>query len=342
MVRASSRCGLGALVLGLLLFWSQRSAAQDANASLDLRYEAPGDCPARDDVVRAIHDRAPRGFLSADDRSFYVHIERADEGYRGRLEIQRGGHLLSAREIRDAACEVVTTAVAVFVAIALDPAETSSTEPPAREVPGPRPAVHRTKRKGGPPRPAPPAPAAFPTGRPMAGWYWGAGLGVSSVFRPSVALGARVHAAVARYAPGALLAPELRVSWGWTQLTESPPRGGEAQLRFQTARAEACASFHRAAISLAPCAGFEAGVLGATTRNLPRAGGTKEPWYAPMVAVRAGWFLVEWLSVEADLGVLFPLTRASFVIAEPERTVYRIPGVTFTATAGFRIWAGLP
>ena len=347
MVRASSRCGLGALVIGLLCFWSQRGAAQDGTSSLDLRYDAPAECPARSDVVRAIHDRAPRGFLAADDRSFHVHIERTDDAYRGRLQIERGGRVLSVREIRDATCEVVTTAVAVFVAIALDPAEASSSEPPSPDVPSPSPAPEQPSaavngKQNKPARPVPRAPAAATAERPMAGWYWGAGLGVSSVFHPSAALGARVHAEITRFAPGALLAPELRLSWGWTQLTETPPRGGEAQFRFQTARVEACALFQRAAISLAPCAGFEAGLLSATTRDLPRAGGTTEPWYAPMAAIRAGWFLVEWLSLEGDLGILLPLTRASFVIAEPERTVYRIPGGAFTATVGFRIWAELP
>ena len=61
-----------------------------------------------------------------------------------------------------------------------------------------------------------------------------------------------------------------------------------------------------------------------------------------MVTVRPGWFLADWISLEADVGALLPLTRASFVLAEPDRTVYRIPRVAFTATAGLRIWARLP
>ena len=344
MVQASSRCGFCALVVGLFLFSSQPGAARAPDASIDLRYDAPGDCPSRSDVVRAIHDRAPRGFPAADDRSFHVRIEHADDEYHARLDIERNGHVVSVREIHDAACEVVTTAIAVFVAIALDPAEASSTEPPSPELPSPQAASHppnENVKADETPR-GPPVPATTSAARPMAGWYWGAGLGASSVFHPSAALGARVHAEVTRLAPAALLAPELRLSWGWTQLTERPPRGGEAQLRFQTARAEACASLHRQPFSLAPCAGFEVGLLSATTRDLPRAGGTTEPWYAPMAAVRAGWFLAEWLSLEADGGVLFPLTRGSFVLAEPERTVYRIPRVAFTTTAGLRIWAGLP
>jgi hypothetical protein len=236
----------------------------------------------------------------------------------------------------------VTTAVAVFVAIALDPAEASATDRPSPgaelELPPARVAATPVRKKT-PPRPA----AAVASAEvPMAGWYWGSGLSLSTVFHPAIALGGRVHAEITRLSPGALVAPELRLSWGWTELSESPPRGGEARFRFHTARLEACAVYHHAPYVVAPCAGFEAGLLSATTRDLPRAGGTTEAWYAPTVAVRPGWFLADWLSLEADVGALFPLTQASFVLAEPERTVYRIPRIAVTATAGFRFWARLP
>ncbi len=325
-------------MFGLVLLSSPHSLAETSSDAIDLRYEAPSECPDRSDLLRAIRDRAPRGFLSTDDRSFRVHIERASDEYQARLEIERKGRVLSVREIRDPACNVVTTAVAVFVAIALDPAEATSDEeqasPPPRVLD-----VSPTEKTKAPERTV---SALNHPELPSGGWYWGSGLDASAVFHPAMALGARVHAEIARLVPGALFAPELRLSWGWNELGESPPRGGEATFRFQTARAEACALYQRPPYLVAPCAGFEVGFLSATTRGLPRAGGTTEPWYAPTFAVRPGWFLTDWFSLEADVGVLVPLTQASFVIAEPDRTVYRIPRVAVTATAGFRFWARLP
>lgn len=336
MARLPSHCGLGMLVLGLLFFCSRRADAQSPAEAVELHYEAPPGCPERRELLRAIEVRARRGWSAADDRSFRVRIDRTDGDYRGQLEIERRGRVLSARQLRGPTCEVVATAMAVFVAIALDPAERSATVEPPPDVttPAPPPPVKTA--------PAPRTGAAVLVQPPMAGWYWGAGLELGSVLHPSVALGGRVHAAVTRFAVGARLAPELRLSWGWAGFAESPTRGGEATFRFQTARAEACARLNGAPFVIGACAGFEAGLLRATTRNLPRAGGTTEPWYAPTAAVRPGWFLSDWLSLEAELGVLFPLTRGSFVVADPERVVYRIPGVAVTVAAGFRIWAHLP
>lgn len=334
MVRPSSRCGLGALVLGLLLVWSGPARAQDRHEEIDLRYNPPEGCPGRDELTRSIHDRAPHGFPSADDRSFLVRIEKTDGDYAGRLEIERRGRMLSVREIRGPTCDVVSTAIAVFVAIALDPAEISAdAEPPAPPAPSSPPEKGEMAARA-------PAAAALQPPRPR--WHLGTGLNAGTVLHPSAAWGGRVHAEIARFAAGARMAPELRLSWGWSEFTESPPRGGEASFRFQTARAEACALLDRAPLIVSACGGFEAGRLSATTRNLPRAGGTTEAWYAPTAIVRPGWFVTDWLSLEGEVGVLLPLTRASFVLAEPERTVYRIPRVALTATAGFRIWARLP
>ena len=343
MVRFSSRCGLGALVHGLLFVWSPAVRAQDHHEGIDLRYEPPEGCPGREELTRAIHDRAPHGFPSADDRSFRVRIERANSDYQGRLEIERKGRTVSVREIRGSTCDVVSTAIAVFVAIALDPAELSAdAEPPAPAPPRPpereMQRVTQREKEAEPPR----VRAAASAEPPQPRWHLGTGMNAGAVIQSSAAWGGRVHAAIARFAAGARLAPELRLSWGWSEFAEAPPRGGEASFRFQTARAEACALLERAPLVASACGGFEAGRLSATTRNLPRAGGTKEAWYAPTAIVRPGWLLVDWLSLEAELGVLFPLSRASFVLAEPERTVYRIPQVAFTATAGVRIWADLP
>ncbi|MBX3200422.1 MAG: hypothetical protein KF894_19955 [Labilithrix sp.] len=335
-MRSSSRCGLAALVLGLLLAWSPAVRAERDHEGIDLRYEPPEGCPAREELRRAIHDRSPHGFPSADDRSFRVRIEQADGDYHGRLEIERQGRTLSVREIRGPTCDVVSTAIAVFVAIALDPAELAAdVEPPSTSPPAaPAPEVPRDA--------SPRSPTAGSVALPSPRWHLGTGMNAGAVLHPSAAWGGRVHAEITRLAAGAFLAPELRLSWGWSEFAESPPRGGEASFRFQTARAEACALHERAPLVASACGGFEAGRLSATTRNLPRAGGTSEAWYAPTAIVRPGWFLVDWLSLEAELGVLVPLTQASFVLAEPERTVYRIPRVAFTATAGFRIWARLP
>jgi len=343
VVRFSSRCGLGALVHGLLFVWSPAVRAQDHHEGIDLRYEPPEGCPGREELTRAIHDRAPHGFPSADDRSFRVRIERANSDYQGRLEIERKGRTVSVREIRGSTCDVVSTAIAVFVAIALDPAELSAdAEPPAPAPPRPpereMQRVTQREKEAEPPR----VRAAASAEPPQPRWHLGTGMNVGAVIQSSAAWGGRVHAAIARFAAGARLAPELRLSWGWSEFAEAPPRGGEASFRFQTARAEACALLERAPLVASACGGFEAGRLSATTRNLPRAGGTKEAWYAPTAIVRPGGLLVVGLAREGALGLLSALPGASAVPAGPGRTGCRTPQAGSPATAGFGIGADLP
>lgn len=339
MVRPLTQRGLGVLVCGGLVFSQAlvtspaRAEASNAGDELDLRYDAPSECPGRDVLLSAIRERAPQGWSSADDRSFRVVVERVDGAYRGRLDVERKGALLSTREIGGPTCSVVSTALAVFVAIALDPAEREQelAAEPAVVAEAPPPKA----------KPSPVTATRFPR-RETPHWYLGTGVNADALFHPSSAWGARVHAEVARLSPGTLLAPELRVSWGFAELVDHPPHGGEATVRFETIRPEACALLEHVPLTVSACAGFDLGWLRATTRDLPRAGGTTVAWSAPTATLRPGWFLLDWLSLEAEIGVLFPLTRASFFVAEPERTVYRIPTVAITAAAGFRIWARLP
>lgn len=353
MVRPLTQRGLGVLVCGGL-FFSQVLASSPARAEtppyagneLDLRYDAPPECPGRDALLSAIRERAPQGWSSADDRSFRVLVEPVDGAYRGRLDVERKGALLSTREIGGPTCSVVSTALAVFVAIALDPAEREQEvvgkapvpEPPPPPPPPPLPPPPPAQQT----KPSPVVVTAVPPRRVKPHWYWGTGVNADGLFHPSSAWGARVHAEITRLGPGTRLAPELRVSWGFAELVDHPPHGGEATVRFETIRPEACAVVEHVPLTAAACAGFDLGWLRATTRDLPKAGGTTVAWAAPTATLRPGWFLVDWLSLEAEIGVLFPLTRASFFVAEPERTVYRIPSVAITAAAGVRIWARLP
>ncbi|AKU94851.1 hypothetical protein AKJ09_01515 [Labilithrix luteola] len=268
------------LVFGALVLQGARARAQAAPETgneLDLRYHAPSECPRRDVLLSAIRERAPRGWSAADDRSFDVRIERVAGGYRGRLDVERKGTRLSTREIGGPTCDVVSTALAVFVAIALDPAERQREEeaPPSSAVVETPPVVEAPPTSR---RPAPlPVTAPAVGGGPRQHWYWGSGVSANAIFNPSSAWGARVHAEVARLGPGTRLAPELRVSWGFAELVDRPPHGGVATVRFETFRPEACALIERVPLTVGACAGLDLGWLRATTRDLPRAGGPPPP-----------------------------------------------------------------
>lgn len=326
--RLSSRWATGALAYGLAFCSPSLAAGEDETAAIDLRYEAPTGCPGRDEVLRAIQARAPRTLPSADDRSFRVHIERVASGdYRGRLEVARHGRVLSVREIREETCEFVSTAIAMFVALALAPGATDEDADAVSPAPSTR---------AGPPDSSPP-PRAVNAVMP-ARWFWGNGLALASVMHPSIGWGGRVSAEIVRFEPQAQVGPALRVSWGWSDFSERPEGGGEVAFRFRTARVDGCALLDRPPLTAAGCAGFEAGTLDALTRRLTRADATSASWYAPVAAVRPGWRVVEWMSLEAEVGVLFPLTRGNIFLTDPERLVYQVPPVALTAGAGLRLW----
>ncbi|MDF2695501.1 MAG: hypothetical protein K0S65_3884, partial [Labilithrix sp.] len=277
------RAGCTRALLIALALGSRRSEAAEVPFDIDLVYEAPPQCPARREVLDELRTRADPSWRADFDRqrerrSFNMRIERRKDGtFSGRLEVTRPGHAPTLKEFQAGTCRAVSSALNLFIAIALDPT-TSDDDAPATEsrMPGPvatEPMPPPDAHAPSPARPPPSVPAARTRPRRSA-WVLSSELGFAYVRAPRDAWGARVSGQVARVVDGARVAPAFRLSWGFADFEELPPDGGKANFRFTTGRAAACAlvALDPVPVAVAPCVGFDFGSLAARSSDIVRVG----------------------------------------------------------------------
>lgn len=345
-------CALFVLVL-LVRPCDAGAAPSPPPVGVNLTYEAAAGCPARAELLEQLGHRIdPQWSAGLDRRRFVVRIERLPDGaYSGRLEVTRDGRetRTETRELRAETCRAVSAALVVFIAIALDPASDVEPEP---ETPAPAAPVTPVTPPGEPaplmptrPRPPAPTPVREPREpRRAPKWAWTSGGALVYLHAPHDAWGARVDAQLARTIEGHRIAPALRLSWGFADFETRPPNGGAASFRFVTARASGCAlvDLAPAPVTVAPCVGLDHGSLIAKSRNVPLVGYTSTAWSAISGAVRASWWVLPWLSIDGEAGILAPFTRTTFALTEPLRVVYRAPSVLFSSSLGLAVTARFP
>ncbi len=364
---SSRRAGYAAVLGGCLVLFSNEARAEGAASRLHLRYEAPPDCPSRQELLTALDSRIQTSWVDGSDtRSFDVRVARAPDGsFIGRLEIHQGNGVpnappptrsttsappptrSSAREIRGESCKAVMTSVAVFIAIALDPE--SEGAPPEREEPPvveEREEGHHRREEATPPKndlvalrgPRPRPPPRTERETPTV-WTWSTGYALGYVRSPQPGWSHRLDAQLAWGEARARLLPAVRLSWGWADFSTFPPLAGEAHFRRKTVRVEGCGRFVVPPFAAAACAGLDAGTLTATAPDLPRFAQAATRWSAATGTLRGSWSFASWLEVELSVGALLPFERPRFTVQEPHRIVYRAPMAVFDGTAGLGVVA---
>ncbi len=340
------RVGTLALLAGVTLSSRSASAASPESAlpEIHLTYVAPAQCPKRGALLEDLGRRVnPAWRTETDPRRFVVRIERLTDGsFSGNLEVTRLGREPEERKFDADTCDAVSSALVVFIAIALDPASSRAEHEPAPDrsvesgpVPSATPAPRRETRA------QPPAVAAQVRRRSDDAWIWTSSVGLFYLRAPLDAWGPRVDAEVARTIGKSRITPALRVSWGSASFETRPVDGGTAMFRIQAARVSACARIDLAPapVELAPCAGFEHGSLRASSSDLPQVGYASSSWSAMAGLTRASYRLLPWLAVEGEVGLAVPFSRPAFALSEPVRIVYRPSSVLFTAGLGLAVSA---
>lgn len=332
MSRCCSRRGASAAVLGVCVaLWGRGATAGEPSPVLDLVYEAPPECPSRAELEEELRARVPASWLTRSDaRRFEVHIVREEEGrYAGRLDVRGASREPNVREIRAATCRAVSTSIAVFLALALDPGavEGGHEEGGGEEQPTAAPPRAPRPRERTLPRPGPPAPSVS--------WTWSSGMHARHLRAPEPGWGGRIHAELVRRSASAAVAPAARLSYGWSDFSVPAPYAGEASFRLRSARLEACARIALpSAFAVSPCGALDIGTLSGAAPELRGARKETTGWSAGGAVLRASWSMTTWLAVELDATLLAPFERTSFVLEEPLRTVYRAPRVLFEGGAG--------
>lgn len=312
-----------------MLFALELSAGEP---TIELRWDAPAGCPARDavadEIAARIGDHAPDARITADVRV------TADDAGAYTVEVGLAGDVVGHRSVRASSCEEAATATAVVIAIAATSAHATEV-PEAPPTPDPLAPTPRPARPAPPPATTiqePPAPAAPADARPrgITGIAVAARGGVDVGSIPGVAplvggavelLGARWHAWVGglhrfgsrRSASGAAdLGGRFRMDAG--QLGAGP------RLRWGTFELPL-----RAAIELGAITARGTGEL------VPR--DSRRLWAAALVGAGARWVPIPRLAVELGVEAVVPLLRPRFRVGS-------IPIAT-VGPIGVRAWLGL-
>lgn len=296
----------------LVLIAVSASARAEAPRRLDLSYEAGALCASEEALVAEVQKRVPhsarvRGGPS--DVSARVRFERGDGQLRASVTLTSLDGS-AEREVRGADCDEVTRALALIVALALDPdasADAPAAPPPAE-----------------PARPAPPPPPLAARPRPADSAVWlgaGATVGLTGGVAPALTpyAGLFVEAGLRGSSPS------LRLSALRARATTQTD-AGSAELDWLALRSSACPVGLGSRLFARACVTFDAGRLRGRGYATLEPRSESSTWYGPGVALGLGARLFGPLSLGADLGVVAPLTRDRFYFG-PDVTAHRIPAL---------------
>lgn len=175
---------------------SPASEAASAGEEVSLSYEssAPADCPTEVDFRAEVSKLTSKARFSDAPSARRIRIELQARGHEvlGRL-VTGDGKQQSSREVRGKDCREVSSALAIAVALTIDPDALQPAEPdppePVEKPPEPPPRPPAEPRPQRPPQGVKPQPA--PT---QLRWGLGAGLTLQSAWAPHMRPGAHAYA----------------------------------------------------------------------------------------------------------------------------------------------------
>lgn len=366
-----------AFVLPLAGWVFAPSLAGAAERTFTVEYESAKGCPTREQFVDEIRRRTAIARVAGPGEqpevAMRVRIEKKKgRRARGKLDITIGT-VSSQRELEDASCNEVGSALALVAALAIDPlAETSLHLPPLPLPPDPhvpgevgvRPAIPEPKLLEDPHYPGvtrakvplfrevdllvPTSLPAFPTDPPpkrSGERSFRVGPGVEMALdvgpgpTPLVGFAGVVGVKSLESLPW-LLRAELTYSLSTSDSTAGGLAGGDpVSFRFLRGRFEGCFPAWRPAewLRLWPCASLSGGAIWGEAR---RTVGTTEasteatsPWFALGAAGRVELAPTPWLDITVHAGPDIPLVRGVFR-DEKQQEVFSPSPVSFSLGAG--------
>ena len=292
---------------------AQTAAADTASEAViyALEYDAPAECPDEGELVARVKRRSQRASRVASGAPVSVRITVSDSPPRGILHYAESG-VEAQREVEGADCDEVVTALALVLALLLDPdGEAASVKPPPRVQPRPS----APERRLSPVEPAPASP------RLTLGVRGGAARGVADGFVPYIGVSGG-----ALFGSGGLLAPSVRLDVLFARGT-ADNSSGTAELELFVARAAVCAvALPDAIASPRACATFDGGRLAAQGARVSTPRSAAVAWYGPGAQLGLGVSPMQRLTLSAEAGATVTLVRDSFFF-QPEDEVHRIPSI---------------
>lgn len=328
------RAALGAaIVTTALVLFPRASAAQkpeeQATAEQDgeqvrLVYEdsAPADCPTQADFEAEVTKLTSKAHFTKQRGARRVRIELDNRGsdVLGRL-ITGDGKDQSSREVRGKDCREVSSALAIAVALTIDPDALGLTppdlpeEPAPPEQPPPQQDPPRPPPKAVPAKPAPPPPP--PRSKLLGGL--GVGLTLESAWAPQMRPGPHAYAVLG---VGARLRFSLGVARFFSREVDSVSFGawlGQGSISWSLAVLGGLRPF--------VVLGYEAGIVDASGSGLATSSAAQRPWQAASGGLG---LRLETEDVFLQLGgsLLVPISRQRYLVSDPQgevRILYEVP-----------------
>jgi hypothetical protein len=321
--------------------------------TIRLDYAAVGDCPGIQAFEASVRSRTARARFVDEGQSRTFHVSIHDGSHpAGQLVVHRGDAIEGARSVTGSSCAQVADAMALVVALAIDPAALAGAAP-APPSPATSSSAEPSPADTSPAAPAPatplPPPAAAPTAiepespgtparieeRPHT-LFIGADADVTGGVAPSALVS--VEPIVGWRLPSrGLLAPSFRASFLRTSSSAVETDGGSTSFTWTAGRVDACVlSWPPGPAHLLACARLEGGVLDATSSGVPGAHTEERAWFAAGPVARAEWAVLGALFVEAGVAPMVRLTSYRFRLL-PDDTIYQVPPVGLEAEAGLGV-----
>lgn len=328
-------------LLGTLLAFPLQSAASEPEEFIAVDYTAAPGCESRDDFLRDITRRTvkarPEDSREA-ARRFEVIIVVADGVYAGRLVVHGLDGTRLFRSLSAETCAQATRALALMVALSIDPHARTRPAPSAPDVGDPSRSVGAAAPLPPQPEPRPPnegasSSRATPEPVPPRGghrpWMLSAGPDAEELLlaepHPVLALGVHVELAHQR-------GVSLRASFRRTPTTTVSSESVGGRFTWTWARVDGCPLRIGGQVEVRPCVMGELGEVDGVGFGGTTATQRGRPWATVGLLVRPA-IHVGPLTLSADVGVGVTLNRESFVFV-PSPTVYQMPAwIAFSGLA---------
>ena len=330
-----------------------RALAEEPGEPIALDYQASIDCPDAVTFEQMVRGRTTRArfVASGQARTFAVALTGGPHPS-GRLTVLRSGSAEGVREVHADSCANGAAALALMVALAVDPSAivgpTTVTNAASATLPRPiattiAPAAEDASPASAPralPLPVSPvrteSPPVTTAPAPPRSVFVGTDLVVSGgtpsnpLFGVAPLLGWRSSSA-------AVLAPSVRASFLRADSNVVEATGGSAAFTWTLGRLDGCVlSWPTGPAHLLACARVEAGVLDASGSGVPGARATERAWLALGPVMRGEWELLPPLFLAIDAAPMVRATRDRFYML-PDTTLYRASTVGVEGSAGIGV-----
>jgi hypothetical protein len=326
------------------VFATRNTFAQTESIHLD--YRADEGCPGAAWFFGQVEERTARARLAAANergRTFVVTLARGRSGTVGRLAIKDAERITVAREVTGEQCRDVAAALALATALAIDPlAALVPAGENGRATEDAEAARNRADAKAASDRRGSSGSAALqdralPHPASVGSWAWRAGAGVvlASGFAPPLSVGGSGFVETATEQPGAIVSA-VRVGVFGLGAPQHAVESAWSSFRFFFLRPGLCAVRLRLAAPLTavPCIGVDLGVVSASGSNITTPLRDDRLWAAGALEVRLRYELSSMWFLQADVGLVFPLTRYRFFFRDPDTLIHTVPAVAAMGGAG--------